>query len=264
MAENCVGTPTFILSHSIKFINHHLKINYLEHIYKIDFLIHVLDYVLDVSNKTKNSRKRLSSDSIPTLDPNSCNNSKKSKLESKAISALVAYGSDSSEDENEDEEDQKSTILQRLQEKAEMFKQKELDKLSKVKSPSLCDTNGQPDILDIIGKEVPPDYVIEKPSEKKNTGDIFDIIESEVPPDYVNDTTNNNSEKENQSITPSDSRILANQQSIENNLKPKYSNTYESTINSDFSKETSLKTFNLIANYGEEELENSGKQFYFF
>lgn len=229
--------------------------------------IYYWNYVLDVSNKAKSSRKRLSSDSIPTLDPNSCNNSKKSKLESKAISALVAYGSDSSEDENEHEEDQKSTILQRLQEKAEMFKQKELDKLSKVKSPSLCETNGQPDILDIIGKEVPPDYVTEKPSEKKITGDIFDIIKSEVPPDYVDETTNNNFENENESNKPSDSRLLVNLPTkiIENNPKPKYSNTDESTINTtlDSPKENSLKMFNLIANYGEEELENSGKQFYF-
>lgn len=211
----------------------------------------------------------MSSDSIPTLDPNSCNNSKKSKMESKAISALVAYGSDSSEDENEQEEDQKSTILQRLQEKAEMFKQKELDKLGKVKSPSICETNGQPDILDIIGKEVPPDYVTEKPSEKKITGDIFDIIKSEVPPDYVDDTANNNFENENQSILPSDSKVSVNLPSkiIESNLKPKYhSSTDEGTINTtlDSSKENSLKMFNLIANYDEEELEeNPGKQFYF-
>lgn len=210
----------------------------------------------------------MSSDSIPTLDPNSCNNSKKSKMESKAISALVAYGSDSSEDENEHEEDQKSTILQRLQEKAEMFKQKELDKLDKVKSPSVCETNGQPDILDIIGKEVPPDYVTEKPSEKKITGDIFDILKSEVPPDYVDDTANNNFENENQSIIPSDSNVSVNLPSkiIESNPKPKYhSSTDESTINTtlDSSKENSLKMFSLIANYGEEELENSGKQFYF-
>lgn len=229
--------------------------------------IYYWNYVLDVSNKTKNSRKRLSSDSIPTLDPNSCNNSKKSKLESKAINALVAYGSDSSEDENEDEEDQKSSILQRLQEKAEMFKQKELDKLTKVKSPSLCETNGQPDILDIIGKEVPPDYVMEKSSDKKITGDIFDIIKSEVPPDYVDDTTNNNSENENHSKIPLDSRVSINLSSkiIENDPKPKYSNTDENTKNttSDSLKENSLKMFNLIANYGEEELEDSGITFYF-
>jgi len=70
-----------------------------------------------------------------------------------------------------------------LQQKAEMFKQKELAKLSKAKSPSLCETSSQPDILDIIDKEVPPDYLVEnsntsKSSEKKTSGDIFDILKN--------------------------------------------------------------------------------------
>jgi len=195
----------------------------------------------DVLNKTKNSRKRLSSDSLPTLDPNSCNSSKKSKLESKVLSALVAYGSDSSEDENEDDTDQKTTILQRLQQKAEMFKQKELAKVPKATSPSPSKTNGQPDILDIIDKEVPPDYLVEKSntstsSEKKTTGDIFDILKSEVPPDYADDTLNNNTEEENKLIVPLD------------------------TNTNDSFKENSLKSINLIANYGEEDPDDSDDQ----
>lgn len=226
--------------------------------YKIQILIYFSNYVSDISNKTKNSRKRLSSDSLPTLDPNLCNGSKKSKLESKAISALVAYGSDSSDDENEDKKDQKSTILQRLQQKAEMFKQKELDKLTKVKSPGLCETNGQQDILDIIGKEVPPDYVIEKSnvlkSSEKTPGDIFDILKSEVPPDYIDDSTNNNSGIKNKLAIPSDSKVTSKLQSkiVEND---EGSNT--STLDS--LKDSSTKSFNLIANYGEEDPEDLGK-----
>lgn len=196
----------------------------------------------------------MSSDSLPTLKLNSCNGSKKSKLESKAISALVAYGSDSSEDEDEDTDDKKSTILQRLQQKAEMFKKKELDKLTSVQSSYLGETNGQPDILDIIGKEVPPDYVVEKPIEKTPSGDIFDILKSEVPPDYIDDTTNNNTEKDNKLAVPSDSKI-----EIESKIKC-HSNNDERTNNSSIisSKESSLQSFNLIANYGEDDLETSG------
>jgi len=39
-------------------------------------------------------------------------------------------------------------------------------------------TNGQPDILDIIDKEVPPDYLVENLiiKGKLGTGDIFDIL----------------------------------------------------------------------------------------
>ncbi|XP_060866511.1 formin-binding protein 4-like [Metopolophium dirhodum] len=223
----------------------------------------------DVVNKTKNSRKRLSSDSLPTLDPNSCNGSKKSKLESKVLSALVAYGSDSSEDENEDDKDQKTTILQRLQQKAEMFKQKELAKLSKAKSPDLCETNGQPDILDIIDKEVPPDYLVEKSnksksSEKKTTGDIFDILKSEVPPDYVDVTLNNNTGEENK-LVPLDINAISklHSKTVENDSNSKYhSNTDEKLNNftSDSLKENSLKSINLIANYGEEDLEDLDDQ----
>lgn len=210
---------------------------------------------------TKISRKRVSSESLPTLDPNLCNSSKKSKLESKAISALVAYGSDSSDDENEDEEDQKCTILQRLQEEAEMFK------LNNVKSPDLCETNGQPDILDIIGKEVPPDYVVDKPNilisseNKSSCGDIFDILKSEVPPDYaIDDTTDNNSEEDNKLVVLSDSKSIVKPD--ENDSKSKYNfNTDERTLITtlDSLKDNSLKSFNLIANYGDEDLEDSGK-----
>lgn len=227
----------------------------------------IYNYVLDVSNKTKTSRKRLSSDLLPTLDPNSSNGSKKLKLESKAISALVAYGSDSSEDESEDKDDNKSTILQRLQQKAELFKHKELDKLSNIQSPSLCETNGQPDILDIIGEEVPPDYVIEKPIENKSSSDIFDILKSEVPPDYVDDTINNNTEKENKLTVSSDSNVPAKFQSniveIDSKLEC-HSNSDERTNNSSLnsSKESSMKSFNLIANYGEEDLEDPGNKSY--
>ncbi|XP_025197460.1 formin-binding protein 4-like [Melanaphis sacchari] len=218
----------------------------------------------DVLNKTKNSRKRLSSDSLPTLDPNSCNGSKKSKLESKVLSALVAYGSDSSEDENEDDKDQKTTILQRLQQKAEMFKQKELAKLPKSTSPGPCKINGQPDILDIIDKEVPPDYLLEKSntsksSEKKATGDIFDILKSEIPPDYTVDTLNNNTEDENKLIVPLDTNIT-------NKLHPKTivndSNADEkiNNLTSDSFKENSLKSINLIASYGEDDSEDLDDQ----
>jgi len=191
-------------------------------------------------------------------------------LESKAISALVAYGSDSSDDENEDEEDKKCTILQRLQEEAEMFKLKEINKLNKVKSPDLCETNGQPDILDIIGKEVPPDYVVEKPnilisSENKSSGgDIFDILKSEVPPDYVDDTTDNNTEEDNKLVILSDSKSIVKLQTKldENDSKSKYNfNTDERThiTTLDSLKDNSLKSFNLIANYGDEDPEDSGK-----
>ncbi|VVC24264.1 Hypothetical protein CINCED_3A009900 [Cinara cedri] len=211
---------------------------------------------LDVSNKTKTSRKRLSSDSLPTLNLNSCNGSKKSKLESKAISALVAYGSDSSEDESEDNDDKKSTILQRLQQKAELFKQKELDKITSIQSSCLHETNGQPDILDIIGKEVPPDYVIEKPIEKKPSGDIFDILKSEVPPDYIDDTTNNNTEKIHKLAVPSDSNVEMDFKIISHLNNDEITNN--SSINS--SKESSLKSFNLIANYGEDDLEDSDEK----
>lgn len=199
-------------------------------------------------SNTKNNRKRLSSDSLPTLDSNSCNNSKKSKLESMAINALVAYGSDSSEDENEIQDDKKSTILQRLQHKAEMFKQKEMDKLTKVESSDSC-VNSQPDILDIIGEEVPPDYVVEKSnvlkSSDKLTDDIFDVLKSEVPPDYVDDTINNNTDKD---ILDSKTQPII----IENdNMKLTDEKTKSTTLDS--SKDNSLKSFNLIANYGEEE-----------
>lgn len=218
------------------------------------------------SNKTKNSRKRLSSDSLPTLDMSSCNGAKKSKLESKAISALVAYGSDSSDGENEDEENEKCNILQRLQQKAEMFKQKELDELSKDKSPSLLQTSHQPDILDIIGEEVPPDYEIENTHEstnKKTTGDIFEILENEVPPDYVKDDTPNNHTEEENIEVESESKLQPQLQSIDvdNDLSVKHrSNTDEKTnaINLDLAKDDSLKSFSLIANYGE-DVEDSGK-----
>lgn len=211
----------------------------------------------------------MSSDSLPTLDPNSCNGSKKSKLESKVLSALVAYGSDSSEDENDDDKDQKTTILQRLQQKAEMFKQKELAKLSKANSPGLNETNGQPDILDIIDNEVPPDYLVEKPNiskslEKKTTGDIFDILKSEVPPDYIDDTVNNNTEEKNKLIVPLDTIAISKLQSKtdENDSKSKYHSKIDDRIKntiSDSLKENSLKSINLIASYGEEDLEDSGK-----
>lgn len=205
---------------------------------------------------------------MPTLDPNSCNGSKKSKLESKVLSALVAYGSDSSEDENEDDKDQKSTILQRLQQKAEMFKQKELAKLSKDKSPGSCETNVQPDILDIIDNEVPPDYLVEKSttsksSEKKTTGDIFDILKSEVPPDYVDITLNNNTGEENKLIVPLDTDAMGNKlhsKTVENDSNTN-SNSDEkiNNLTLDSLKENSLKSINLIANYGEEDHEDLGK-----
>lgn len=219
------------------------------------------NYVLDVSSKPKISRKRFSSDALPTLDPNSCNGSKKSKLESKAISALVAYGSDSSDDETENQEDQKSTILQRLQQKAEMFKQRELDKLT-----VSCKSNGQPDILDIIGKEVPPDYTIEQSSvvkspENKVTSDIFEILKSEVPPDYMSDTSNNFVDKDPKLNSLVDSNLATKLQSniVENDFK-QHSNTDEKIQHStlDSVKENSSKSFNLIANYGEEDLDDSG------
>lgn len=224
--------------------------------------------VSDVSNTNKNSRKRLSSDSLPTLDPNSCNSSKKSKLESKAISALVAYDSDSSDGENEDEEDKKCTILQRLQQKAEMFKQKEMDKLTNDKSPNLCKTNSQPDILDIIGEEVPPDYEIEThnvlKSEKKPTGDIFDILKSEIPPDYMDDITNNLSEEDSKKSIELDSKLTAKCQSktVENGSLSKCHSNIDARTNGtilDSVKENSSKSFNLIANYSDEDLEDSGK-----
>lgn len=200
-----------------------------------------------------------------------CNGSKKSKLESKVLSSLVAYGSDSSEDENEDDKNQKNTILQRLQQKAEMFKQKELAKLSKSKSPGLCETNGQADILDIIDKEVPPDYLVEKlitskSSEKKTTGDIFDILKSEVPPDYVDATSNNNTREENKLIVPLDVNAIGklHSKTIENNSNSKYHLNTDEKINnltSDSLKENSLKSINLIANYGEDDVEDLGKYF---
>lgn len=223
----------------------------------------------DVVNKTKISRKRLSSDSLPILDPNSCNGSKKSKLESKVLSALVAYGSDSSEDENEDDKYQKTTILERLQQKAEMFKQKELTKFTKAKSPDLCVTNGQPDILDIIDKEVPPDYLVEKSntsksSEEKTTGDIFDILKSEVPPDYVDDTINNNTGEENKLIVSLDTNAMGNLhlKTVENDSKSKCLSNIERINKStlDSLKENSLKSINLIANYGEEDFEDLDDQ----
>lgn len=232
-------------------------------IYTINIITFYYYNVVDDSNRTKNIRKRSSSDSFPTLDPNSCNGSKKSKLESKAISALVAYGSDSSEDEDENEESQKSTILQRLQHKAEMFKQKELNKLTKDESPNLT-INGQPDILDIIGEEVPPDYVIEQPnvlqSSEKISGDIFGIIKNEVPPDYVDDTTNNNTDKDNKSIVLADSKTSVKLQSkvVDNDSKTKnYTNTDEKLKNtsSDSFKENS---FHLIAIYGDEDQNDTG------
>lgn len=223
------------------------------------------NYVADDSKNIKNSRKRLSSESLPILDPNTCNGSKKSKLESKAIIALVAYGSDSSDDENEVKEDQKSTILQRLQQKAEMFKQKEINKLTKTESSGSYETNDQPDIFDIIDKEVPPDYVIEKANiskslDKKSTDDICNVLKSE---DHdVDDTINNNTEKENISIGLSDSTVKIQPKMIEND-KLKYSSIDEKTkcTTSDSLKDSSLKSFNLIANYDEEEnLNSSGKQ----
>jgi len=206
---------------------------------------------------------------LPTLDTNSCNSSKKSKLESKAISSLVAYGSDSSDEENEDKVDKKSTILQRLQQKAEMFKQKELDKLSIDKSPSTEEANGQPDILDIICKEVPPDYIVEKPnmlksSEKQVSNDIFDILKSEVPPDYLDDTINGNIDEENKLVVPSDSKITVNLEStiVETDSKY-YSNTDEKKkkVTLDYSKDNSSKLVNLIANYGEDYDDSSNNSF---
>lgn len=153
-----------------------------------------------------------------------------------------------------------------MQQKAEMFKQKELDKLAQVKSPGLCETNGQPDILDIIGKEVPPDYVVDKPnvsqsSEKKTTGDIFDILKCEVPPDYIDNTKNNNSEKQNKLVVSSDSKITVKHQTqiVENDFKSKCnSSNDENTKTLDSLKESSLKSFNLIANYDDENAEDSG------
>jgi len=181
----------------------------------------------------------------------------------------VAYGSDSSEDENEDDKDQKTTILQRLQQKAEMFKQKELAKLPKATSPGPCKTNEQPDILDIIDKEVPPDYLVEKSntsksSEKNTIGDIFDILKSEVPPDYANDTLNNNTEEENKLIVPLDTNPNGklHSKTIVNDLKSKYHSNTDEKINNltlDSFKENSLKSINLIANYGEEDPEDLGK-----
>lgn len=147
-----------------------------------------------------------------------------------------------------------------------MFKQKELDKLAQVKSPDLCETNGQPDILDIIGKEVPPDYVVDKPnvlqsSEKKTTGDIFDILKSEVPPDYVDDSENNNAEKQNKLVVPSDSKVTVKQQTqiVENDLKSECnSNNDEKSKTLDSLKENLLKSFNLIAHYNDEDPDDSG------
>lgn len=142
-----------------------------------------------------------------------------------------------------------------------MFKQKELAKLSKAKSPSSCETNGQPDILDIIDKEVPPDYLVEKSPEKKTTGDIFDILKSEVPPDYVNVTLNDNTREENKLIVPSDINAMGklHSKTVEND-----SNTDEkiNNLTSDSLKENSLKSINLIANYGEEDLEDIGKKMF--
>jgi len=195
-----------------------------------------------------------------------CNGSKKSKLESKVLNALVAYGSDSSEDENEDDKDQKTTILQRLQQKAEMFKQKELDKLSKSTSPGPRETNGQPDILDIIDDEVPPDYLVEKSnssksSENKTTGDIFDILKSEVPPDYVDVNSNNNTGEENKLIVPLDTNAIGkvHSKTLENDSNSKYHLITDEKKNNLSSE--SLKSINIIANYGENDLEDLGKYF---
>lgn len=183
-------------------------------------------------------------------------------MESKAISALVAYGSDSSDGENEDEKDQKCTILQRLQQKAEMFKQKELDKLNEVKSPSLSKTNYQPDILDIIGEEVPPDYEIEKlkgleSSEKKASGDIFDILKSEVPPDYLEGSPSSSIEDDNKLAVQSDLKVTSK---IVESDSTCHSSVEERTKTTDLDslKENSLKPFNLISSYGKEDLEDSG------
>lgn len=242
-----------------------MLIDYYGHIRSVNnFLI----YVLDVPSKPKNSRKRLSSDSLPTLDPNLCNGSKKSKLETKAISLLVAYGSDSSDEENEIPEDSKSTILQRLQEKAELFKQKELDKLNHDKSilPKTHESNGQPDIFDIIGKEVPPDYTTEKPivaksSENKTTGDIFEILKSEVPPDYMDDTKNNIDKEDIKLDVASESTENEQVNVVEKDFKSKYhSNSDEKTKHTTLNSctESSTKPFNLIASYGEEDLDESG------
>jgi len=151
-----------------------------------------------------------------------------------------------------------------LQQKAEMFKQKELAKLSKAKSLDSCEANSQPDILDIIDKEVPPDYLVEnsntsKSSEKKTTSDIFDILKSEVPPDYVDVTLNNNTGEENKLVVPLDTNATGRLHSkiVEND-----SNTDEKLNNftSDSLKENSLKSINLIANYGDEDLEDLGKK----
>lgn len=216
-------------------------------------MLNSLNYVLDDLNTTKNSRKRLPSDLLPTIDSNTKNSLKKSKLESKTTIALVAYGSDSSDDETEVMEDQKSTILQRLQQKAEMFKQKEIDKLTKTESSSSCETNDQTDILDIIDKEVPPDYVIEKANvlkslDKISTGDSFDVLKSEVPYDYVDDTINNNTEN-NISPEPSDSEIKIQPKMIKND-KLMYSGIDKKTK---CTTSDSLRSIKLIANYGEEE-----------
>jgi len=151
-----------------------------------------------------------------------------------------------------------------------MFKQKELAKLSKPKSPGSCETNGQPDILDIIDKEVPPDYLVEKSnksksSEKKTTGDIFDILKSEVPPDYVDVALNNNTGEENKLVLLDTNAMgKLHSKTVENDSNSKYhSNTDEKLNNftSDPLKENSLKSINLIANYGEEDLEDLGKHF---
>jgi hypothetical protein len=144
-----------------------------------------------------------------------------------------------------------------------MFKQKELDKLTKDESLNLI-TNSQPDILDIIGEEVPPDYVVEKPSvlqsSEETSEDAFDIIKSEVPSSYVDDTTNNNTEKDNKSIVIEDSKVAVKLQSkvVDNNSKTKYyASTDEKLKNtsSDYLKENYS---NLIPIYDDDDQEDTG------
>ncbi|XP_050443305.1 formin-binding protein 4-like [Adelges cooleyi] len=210
----------------------------------------------DNLNGTTNSRKRLSSEALPVLDPTSCKSAKKPKQESKKLSALVDYGSDSSDDEKEDELVQKSTILKRLQQKAEMFKQKEKE-ISCIKiTENVIESKSPTDIIDIIGTEIPPDNIInesetKKSLENKSSGDIFDILNSEVPPDYVDQISTSP-----KSTSPD--LKTTNKQSIkllESNISSLTNLNNEPKLEA---KENTIKPFSLIANYGEDNEQDDG------
>ncbi|XP_050523146.1 formin-binding protein 4-like [Daktulosphaira vitifoliae] len=197
------------------------------------------------------TRKRLSSDEISSLN---IINSKKSKTESKTISALVAYGSDTSDDDDGDDKDdevQKSSILERLQQEAEMFKQNEIKNNSINESKNKTESHNTTDILHVIEKEVPPDYLNDKadtldPSKKNSPSDIFEILKSEVPPDYKEKVLSS----ENKSISI-DSE-LTNIQT--NNILNPISNLNDESIlvSQNIENKNSQNPLNLIANYGED------------